>query len=142
MKKHNETNDNLIEWMLEKSKSSTSDTSRDFWNKRYEQCLPHDSRKRENLIKKRRECSPFQTYYLNDLLHYSCSKGYISKVVKKNIDAINKVRNWVAHNQEIISKNESRIEIPLYNIDCLKKFVTNANLFFEAYEEIDTKLNE
>lgn len=140
--KFNETNDNLIEWMLERSKLSSNNTTREFWNKRYEQCMPNDSKKRGNLIKKRRECSPFQTFYLNDLLHYSCSKGYISQVVKKNIDAINKVRNWVAHNQEIISKNESKIEIPLYNIDGLKKFIIDANLFFEAYEEVETRLNE
>lgn len=142
LKKHNETNDNLIEWMLQKSKSSSSDTSRDFWKKRYEQCFPDNLKKRIDLMKKRKECSPFQTFYLNDLLHYSCSKGFISENIKKNIDAINKVRNWVAHNQEIISKNESKIEIPLYNIDGLKKFVTNANIFFEAYEEIDARLNE
>lgn len=142
LKKKNETNDNLIEWMLEKSKHSSNNTSRDFWKKRHEQCLPEDEKKRDSLIKKRKECSPFQTFYLNDLLHYSCSKGYISDTVKKNIDAINKVRNWVAHNQEIISKNESKIEIPLYNIEGLKKFVTNANIFFDACEEIDTRLNE
>jgi hypothetical protein len=62
--------------------------------------------------------------------------------MKKNIDSINKVRNWVAHNQEIISKNESKIEIPLYNIVGLKNFVTNANIFFEAYEEVDANLKE
>jgi hypothetical protein len=142
LRKNNESNDNLIEWMLQKSTSSSSATSKEFWKKRYEQCIPIDSKKRDLLVKKRRECSPFQTFYLNDLLHYSCSKEYISSEIKKNIDSINKVRNWVAHNQEIISKNESKIEIPLYNIDGLKKFVTNANIFFEAYEEVEAKLKE
>lgn len=142
LRKNNESNDNLIDWMLQKSISSTSANSKEFWKKRYEQCNPIDSKKRVELIKKRKECSPFQTFYLNDLLHYSCSKGYISAEIKKNIDSINKVRNWVAHNQEIISKNESKIEIPLYNIDGLKKFVTNANIFFEAYEEVDAMLKE
>lgn len=142
LKKHNESNDNLIEWMHQKSISSSSNNSKNFWKIRYEQCIPYDLKKKEILIKKRKECSPFQTFYLNDLLHYCCSKGYISAEIKKNIDSINKVRNWVAHNQEIISKNVSKIEIPLYNIEGLKKFVTNANIFFEAYEEVDTKLKE
>lgn len=125
-----ETNESLLEWMKNKSLKN------DFWKRRFKECMPEDKDRLHNQVKKRKEFNPFQTFYMNDLLHFIASKGFVSMEFKRNIDSITKVRNWVAHNQDLAHKKQS-VSHPLYKIDELKTFVVSANNFFDSYEELE-----
>ena len=107
-----------------------------YWRKRYSTCCPKNSRKYQELADKRQNCGPFQTFYLNDLLHFIADRNYVSKSFAKSIHQINSFRNWVAHSQDLAHRTE-RIESPLYRIDELMKFVNQANRFFACYEELE-----
>lgn len=125
-----ETNKSLLSWMKEKA------TKNGHWEKRYLECNPEDEAKKNKLYLKRRDCSPFQTFYLNDLLFFAASKRYISKEFRKSLEAIRDIRNWVSHNKDLTHKSELDNN-PLYKIEELKDFVNNANIFFKCYEELE-----
>jgi hypothetical protein len=127
-----ENNDSLIQWMEEKA------TTNSFWDKRYIQCMPINIEKRNELIQKRKDLQEFQTFYLNDLLLFAASKSLVSDKFKKNIEAVKQVRNWVAHSKDLAYRSGG-IDKPLYKIKELKKFVANANQFFDCYEELEFK---
>lgn len=126
----NETNGTLLSWMLEKSKKSF------FWKNRYANCVPEDDKRKEKLEQQRKDCNPFQTFFLNDLLMFAGSKRYVSAEFRRNCDAITNIRNWVAHNKDLTHKSKTDNH-PLYKIKGLKEFVNNANLFFKCYEELE-----
>lgn len=126
----NETNDSLLEWMRVKGKTDR------YWGKRYRTCCPESPRKHQELADKRRNCGPFQTFYLNDLLHFIADRNYVNKSFAKSIHQINSLRNWVAHSQDLAHRT-GRVNSPLYRIDELKQFVNHANLFFACYEELE-----
>ncbi|MET6989135.1 hypothetical protein [Sediminicola arcticus] len=132
---HKETDETLIAWMKQKGAKS------EHWNTRYIECTPEDQEKRNELILKRRECNPFQTFFLNDLLYFSASRKYVSKEFRKSLDEIKIIRNWVAHNKDLTHKSQTNNQ-PLYKIDELKKFVSHANTFFNCYEELEYKIKK
>jgi hypothetical protein len=127
-----ETNNSLLNWMQEKASTNK------FWENRYNQCMPSNNEKREQLIKKRKDLVEFQSFYLNDLLLFAASNKLVSDKFKKNIEAVKQVRNWVAHSKDLAYRSEE-IDKPLYKIKELKNFVANANQFFECYEELEFK---
>jgi hypothetical protein len=128
-----ETNQTLLDWMEQKAKENNH------WKRRYKECVPKDEVKRQLEEEKRNDFGPFQTFFLNDLLHFSASKRYVSKDFRRNLDAIIGIRNWVAHNKDLAHKIKG-FGKPLYRIKELKEFVNNANAFFACYEEIESKL--
>ena len=130
-----ESNQSLLQWMYEKKDKS------EHWNKRYSQCVPESIDKLEELEQKRKDLKPFQTFYLNDILLFTASKKLVSKKFKQNIEAIKQIRNWVAHSKDLAYKTKE-IGKPLYKINELKTFVSNANKFFECYEELEFKKNQ
>ncbi len=127
-----ENNQSLLNWMQEKAGAS------EHWRKRYEQCVPSNSKKSEQLEQKRKDLRVFQTFYLNDLLIFAASKQLVSKTFKQNIEAIKQIRNWVAHSKDLAYRSKEMGK-PLYKINELKNFVANANKFFECYEELEFK---
>lgn len=129
-----ETNDSLINWMREKGKTI------EHWKKRYEQCYPNGSKEREEQINKRKDCSAFQTFFMNDLLYFIKSKRIVSNEFCKSIEAIKDIRNWVAHNKDLTHKNEVD-NSPLYKIEELKQFIKNSNRFFNCYEELEEQIH-
>jgi hypothetical protein len=130
----NESNDSLLEWMKEKSLKNNH------WKTRYEQCVPNDINILEEQQLKRRDCNPFQTFFLNDLLYFVASKKHVSKEFRQSLDAIKNIRNWVAHNKDLTHKSQIDNN-PLYKIEELKDFVVNAKTFFKCYEELEMGLN-
>lgn len=127
-----ETNISVIDWMQDKA------TNNKFWENRFYQCMPINTEKRNQLIKKRRDLKEFQTFYLNDLLLFAASKKLVSDRFKKNIESVKQVRNWVAHNKDLAYRT-GELDKPLYHIKELKEFVANANNFFKCYEELEFK---
>lgn len=128
--KKGETNQTLLSWMEEKAQESKH------WSRRYNECVPKDEKKLLQEEDKRKDFGPFQTFYLNDLLYFSSSKGHVSRDFRRNIYAIISIRNWVAHNKDLAYKTKG-FSKPLYRITELKEFVNNAKAFFECYEEIE-----
>ena len=129
-----ETNDTLIDWMKHSSGKS------DHWKRRYNHCMPKKENERNNQIKKRIDCSPFQTFFMSDLLSFIEYKKFLSQEFNSSIDSIKEIRNWVAHNKDLAHKAELDNN-PLYKIDELKLFVKQANQFFKAYEELEEKIH-
>lgn len=125
-----ERNDTLLAWMDEKGSTVRH------WNKRYAACCPRDMKKLREQEEKRRNCGPFQTFYLNDLLYFIADREYVSPYFSESIIQIRNLRNWVAHSQDLAHMVDS-VDSPLYRIDDLKKFVRNANRFFKCYDELD-----
>lgn len=131
--KKKENNDTLLDWMKEEP------TNKNHWQRRYNQCVPKDEKQLENQRLKRRDCSPFQTFYLSDLLYFVKSKNYMSDEFNKHIESIKNIRNWVAHNKDLTHKTNGASR-PLYKIKELKEFVKNANTFFNCYDELEEKI--
>ena len=129
----NESNETIIEWFKIKSVKSAH------WKNRLEVCLPLDEKKLKEQILKRKECNPFQTFYLNDLLSFAFSKKYVSQEFRNNRKAITEIRNWVSHSKDLTHKSKIESQ-PLYKLDGIKDFVSNANIFFNCYEELEELL--
>ena len=125
-----ENDDSLLQWMKIKSAKSNH------WDLRYKQCMPDVDYKLKEQIAKRKDCSPFQTFFLNDLLFFVASRKYISLHFRRSIESIKSVRNWVAHNKDLAHKSYDN-NYPLYRIKELKEFVKNSNDFFKCYEELE-----
>lgn len=125
-----ETNDSLLEWMKKKGKYDNH------WRSRYRKCNPKDHVNNQKKEEQRRNCGPFQTFYLNDLLYFVSDREYVSRSFRESIDGIRNLRNWVAHSQDLAYKT-GEVDAPLYRIDELKQFVRNANRFFECFEELE-----
>jgi hypothetical protein len=129
-----ENNASLLEWMGKKSLVNTH------WKKRYKACVPVDEYELKQQNLNRRDCSPFQTFFLNDLLYFVASRKYMSKESRRSLEAIINIRNWVAHNKDLTHKSEIENN-PIYKIGELKDFVVNANAFFKCYEELEILLH-
>ncbi|MDX1699061.1 MAG: hypothetical protein R3250_00515 [Melioribacteraceae bacterium] len=128
-----ESNQSIIEWMKDKGKSEK------YWLGRYNQCVPKDENKRINEEQKRKDFGDFQTFYLNDLIHFVASKGLVSEDFTNNLNAIVQIRNWVAHNKDLTHRS-SELSRPLYLIKELKDFVRHTKAFIQFYEELELKL--
>jgi len=133
--KRGENNQTLLKWMSIKGKESK------YWENRYNQCVPINNSKRQQLEQKRKDLKAFQTFYLNDLLFFAASKALVSNEFKQNIEGVKQVRNWVAHSKDLTHRS-NEVGKPLYKINDLKNFVDYANQFFECYEELEFKLHE
>lgn len=128
-----ETNNTLIDWM---NKEGENDN---YWKRRYNQCMPRDIVKQQEQIKKRTDCSPFQTFLMSDLLSFVEYKKFLTNEFNNNIKAVINIRNWVAHNKDLAHRTDVDNN-PLYKIDELKTFVKQANQFFKAYEELEEQI--
>lgn len=138
-----QTNQTFLDWMHDQSLTSKSENQKIYWGKRYKEYVPELLREREILEKKRQDCAPLQTFYLSELLNNCLYNSYLKLLNDKNvISKITNVRNWVAHNNDLITKNSEKTESPIYNIDGLTKFIKSTNTFFEVYEELEEKLRE
>ena len=135
--KNNESNGAFIEWMRSKYFEANG-RKKDFWSTRLHEFSPEDPIKASSAAKKIGDCSQFQAFYFSDLLLFGTDKNHLPATIKKEIDSINYIRNWVAHNKDVVTdRNE---EEPLYNIEGLKKFIRNAMKFFDAFELIENQL--
>lgn len=130
-----ESNETLLEWMAKKGQNSRH------WLRRYQSCCPADTDMYENQEEKRRNCGPFQTFYLNDLLHFMAFRKYASPFFGKSIQQITGLRNWVAHSQDLTHR-VGTVNSPLYRIDDLKEFVKNVNRFFNCYDELEDMVRD
>lgn len=86
---------------------------------------------------------PFQTFYLPELLSFAKDKNSFF-LEDQDIEAIRYVRNWVAHNNDIIhSEKKDKLESPddqMYDFPRLTKFVKNVEAFFQHYEILEAAL--
>lgn len=134
----NENNDSIIDWFKYQSENGIIESQKLYWNKRYLDCLPENNDEREKMANKRNNCDQLQTFYLNDLLYFTLEKKYLNSVsTKKIIIKITNVRNWISHNNDLISRTNNKLESPIYNIDNLKTFISSTNTFFDVYEELE-----
>ena len=140
---NSQTNETIIEWMYNQSNNHDSKQQREFWLKKFKEYVPENLADRKKAEKKRKDCGPLQTFYLNDLLYNCMHNSYLHLLnEKKEIEKIKNIRNWVAHNNDIITKNIEKTESPIYNIEGLVRFVSSINTFFGVYEELEEKLKE
>ncbi len=126
-----ESNNSLLNWM--KNKVEAGDIH---FKNRYKQCVPEGE---ELLIeqKRRMNFNPFQTFFLNDLLHFVKNKNYLPpRFNQSSIDSINYVRNWVAHNKDLTHIGEEQT-FPIYQIKELENFVKNINEFLDIFEHLE-----
>lgn len=120
----NEDNQTFIEYITQKSNSS------DFYKTRLEEYSKG--------INERNAFGQFQTFYLNDLMTFSNSKKHF----KFDTKAIGIIRNFIAHNKEIINQDKSDFNGKFYNIDGLVIFSDNINIFFNTYQKLENELNK
>ena len=104
--------------------------------------MPNDDSKKEIEKNRRLNFNPFQTFFLNDLLYFMINKNYLSsKFNTRSVEAIKKVRNWVAHNKDLAHLKFGD-QFPIYQIKELELFVKHINIFFDSYEELEFSLQE
>lgn len=127
-----ESNKSIIQWFQDKGKKSQH------WQRRYNECVPLDQNELNFQIKRRNELNPFQTFYLNDLIYFVSSRKYVSPFFRKSLDSIARIRNWVAHSKDLIIKSD-KLEKPIYRIDKLEAFLSDSNVFFKCYEELEMR---
>ncbi len=77
---------------------------------------------------------------MSDLLSFIDSKKFLSDEFNSTIEAIKDIRNWVAHNKDLAHKAEID-NYSLYKINELKKFIKQANQFFNSYEELEEQIH-
>lgn len=130
-----ETNESLLAWMKEKS------VGKDHWYRRYFECCPRDKQRFLLQEEKRRNFGPFQTFYMNDLLHFVADRSYVSAYFRKSLHSIRDLRNWVAHSYDLTTKVDE-VNAPLYRIEDLSRFIGNATRFFTCYEELEDMVRD
>lgn len=127
-----ESNYTIIEWFKEKGRKNKH------WMKRYNDCMPENISILESENKRRNELNPFQTFYLNDLIYFVSSRRYVSPSFRKSLESITRIRNWVAHSKDLTSRSNN-LEKPIYRIEKLEEFITDSNIFFKCYEELELR---
>lgn len=134
--KKGKTNEDFINWVELKSKSD--EESKGHYTKRFKQLVPT---KEDRLIeenRKRKECNPFQTFYLRELLVFSIEQGYISDE-DFGESLIGDLRNWVAHSKDFANTEDKGGE-KVYDFKGLTEFVDKIKKFLVSYEILDETL--
>lgn len=143
--KEKQTNRDFIDWVRkraekdEKKRIKKGDNTKTHWEKRLEYIEPHDETKREERIEERKNASPFQTFYLRELLHFATN----IKVLHKDdfpLNDIGDIRNLLAHNKDITNIKEEGGDTVVYHFKGLEKFVNQMNLFFKSFEVLEDAL--
>lgn len=133
------TNEDFIGWVEEIIKNKTKKKDNEFWVKRLEVIRPKDEIKRKQAENKMKEASPFQTFYLSELMGFSKSLG-IMKNEKINIDQIMKLRNHNAHGHHATTNNVNSEGEIIYNYKGLKDYIDWMKNFTEAYDYLEEEL--
>jgi len=135
----NFTNEDFIEWVTNKVESEKDNNSRKFWLSRLDQLLPKDPKKMKDVIIKRKEFKPFQTFYLSELLRFAFDKKVIDRS-KIDLDKITSLRNQVAHSNNLTTYTNEEGQL-IYNYDNLSIYVERINAFFRAYDYLLIKID-
>ena len=115
------TNQSFISWIQQKSESSDV---RNHWYRRLNK-IEYQKEEREN-------ANTFQTFYLRELLEFADSKELLD-IYQSEIEDVNKLRNLLAHNKDVISHSSRNGNI-IYNSNGLQDFADQMKAFFYAYE--------
>jgi hypothetical protein len=124
------SNADLIAWLRDKANEDN------MWKHKLAEHCPKNEEKLRQKEDQRRNCSPFQTFYLLELMGFACDLSLFSKDVIDRIRQINQLRNRVMHHDEAAKKKSYREDGPLYRLDELKSFVEDLSFFFCAYQEL------
>ena len=143
--KEKQTNRDFIAWVRkraekeEKKRIRKGVKTKTHWEKRLEQIEPNNETKREEKKEERKNASPFQTFYLRELLHFAIS---IKKLDKNDflLDDISDIRNLLAHNKDITNIKEEGGDTVVYHFDGLEKFVKQMHQFFKSFEVLQDTL--
>lgn len=125
------TNNCFIQWVY-KQQTTAKKKNRDHWIRRYQELVPDNKNKLENIINRRKTSNPFQTFYLRELIEFAISENLIPKK-DINIFAISSLRNKIAHSKDMTSRKESENNI-VYNFHGLEEFINEINAFIKAFE--------
>lgn len=128
-----EGNDTFLDWVRQRA---DGDLDKDHWVMRKRKLSPENDRARAAIEKKRRDCRPFQTFYFGELVDFAESKGHLSTSNGSRWSKLNGLRNLICHSSDLATKTATADEFPLYSIESLERFVSSAQVFFEAYEEL------
>lgn len=115
------THEDFITWVKEKAESAKDHI---FWSRRLNQ-LNKEAEKREN-------ANPFQTFNLKELLQFTTNIKLLNKK-PFNAEKIGDMRNLIAHNKDVVSKNEDDDSI-VYLPEGLNALAKQMKVFFQAYE--------
>lgn len=118
-----QNNDTFLEYVELKSQKGDKDSLH--YQQRYKEY--------KKFLDENRLCGQFQGFYLGDLINFCNSKKY----VKLDSNSINKVRNFIAHNKEIINTEKDSFEGKFYNFTGLKQFIKFANCFFDNFKQLE-----
>lgn len=130
--KKGKRNRDFIDWVYHRSKTSNSENDRHFWNRRYDALMPSNKDKQTEIILKRRELNPFQTFYLKELMIFAVDNNLLDKK-HISIEKINDLRNLIAHSNNP-TPFEKRDGVAVFNFDNLKEYVDKVQAFFEAFD--------
>lgn len=138
--KKGKTNEDFINWVeLKKiSEMQLKEESKKHYTKRYNQLIPSNEKDRLKEERIRKECNPFQTFYLRELVAFTIKQKYISKK-EFNESYIGDLRNWVAHSKDFANTEDKGVE-KVYNFKGLTEFVNKINKFLVSYEKLEEEL--
>lgn len=125
-------NEDFIDWVQYKAENEKDKNSQRYWEKRYEEINPSNTKKLEKVLEKRREFKPFQTFYLLELLRFAVDKKVLDKT-RIDIDKISTLRNQVSHSNNPTTYTSVEGQL-IYNYINLKNYIAQINAFFRAYE--------
>jgi len=128
-----EGNDTFLEWVQQRADGGVD---QQHWRNRQRKLLPDNEKTRAWTENVRRDCRPFQTFYFGELVDFAESKGHLSTSNGSRWSKLNGLRNLICHSSDLATKTASADEFPLYSIESLERFISSAQVFFEAYEEL------
>lgn len=123
-------NEDFLEWMKQKAEDS-NDTDID-WRRRY-----NDTIAKEWMMK---SLNVFQSFFLRDLLLFGFENKLIESPNWEMLLKVSNFRNVIAHAKDLTSHTESEENVIVYNFKNLKKFVKNAENFFDCFSMVQRQV--
>lgn len=134
-------NADFIAWVRTVLKNEKDNGSISHWERRINEIDPINEKKNLKIKTKMNEVNQFQTFFLNELLRYSCSELLIDSTFF-NIENITEVRNHIAHNKHFTTNSKNEEGTLIYNFSRLKQYIEFIKSFFTSYEYLEKQLAE
>lgn len=144
--KSGKKNQDFIDWVKEKYSHALLDRNENdikHWGRRVSEISPEDKKKLNEVNLKMAELSPFQSFYLKELLNFAKELG-LFEGVKLHTHEISTLRNKIAHSVDLTSERRTDDGDLVYNFKHLKTYIQHARSFFYAYDylsDIVKKMN-